>query len=132
MPALQPAEQLPEQTGEFVLPLRVEHGQYGGLVGELLGQDPVDQVAAGVGEADVSDAAVAGVAAAFDQAALGELLEALGDGGAGGEGLAGQLAGGQLVAGAAQRAEQVELGAAQAGPAQRARPRPAGGGRRSG
>ena len=72
--------------GEFVLPLRVEHRTgHGSLVGELLGQGPVEQGAAGVGEADVSDAAVAGVAAAFDQAALGELFEAFGDGGTGGE-----------------------------------------------
>ena len=61
-----------------------------------------DQVAACVGEAEVGDPAVSGVAASLDQAAFGQLLESLGDGCSGGEGLPGQLPRGQLVTGTAQ------------------------------
>lgn len=86
-------EQLTEQVGEFALAGEVDPGQGRRLVGELLGQDAIDEVAARVGEPDVRDPAVAGVTAALDQAALGQLLQALGDGGTGGERLAGDLTG---------------------------------------
>jgi hypothetical protein len=66
--AFQLGEQLSEQGGQFALLGGVQAGQGGGLVGELGGQDAVDEFASGVGEAEVGDTAVAGVAAAFDQA----------------------------------------------------------------
>lgn len=102
-----------------MLPVEVGPGQDCRLVGELFREDAVDEFAPLVGQPDVRDPAVTGVTAPLDQTSLGQLLQALGDGGTGGERLPGDLAGRQLVPGPPQRAEDVELGAGESGPAQR-------------
>lgn len=57
-PVLEPAQQLGEIGAEAGTGLPAEAGQHGALVGELLGQQPVEEDTAVVGEPDVGDAAV--------------------------------------------------------------------------
>lgn len=91
--ALQLDEQLTQPGTEFVARTLVETGEHRAFVGELFGQEPVDQGPALVGEPDMGDPPVAVVPPALDQGAVLEGAQPLGDGGPGGEGLAGQLAG---------------------------------------
>ena len=85
--AFQAAQQLGQQRGQFVTTVGSQAREDGPFVGELLGQQSVHEIASGVGQTDVGDPAVPGVAAAFHQSAFGELFEPFGDRRSGGEGL---------------------------------------------
>ncbi|CAM5489496.1 hypothetical protein SVIOM74S_07576 [Streptomyces violarus] len=115
--ALQLAEQLAEQGRQFALLGAVQAGQDGGLVGELGGQDAVDEFASGVGEAEIDDTPVAAVAAALTRprsvSCLRRLVTAAPE-----EKVSRASSPGVAVPGAAQRAEQIELRTAEPRPAQ--------------
>lgn len=88
-----------------------ELGQDGALLGEESGERLVGAVAALGGEPDQDAPPVAGVGEPFDEALLGEPVDAVGHGARGDQGLGQELAGGELVgrAGPAERGEDVEL-----------------------